>query len=58
MFDEEWKDLQFGGVEGHWGLFDKQCVLLCPFSVTMLMCMMMNSRKMKNLKLPTCLLKS
>lgn len=39
MFDEEWKDLQFGGVEGHWGLFDKH-------------------RKMKNLKLPTCLLKS
>jgi len=22
-FDEEWKDKQFGGVEGHWGLFTK-----------------------------------
>jgi exo-beta-1,3-glucanase (GH17 family) len=21
FFDEEWKDVQFGGVEGHWGLF-------------------------------------
>ena len=20
-FDENWKDAQFGGVEGHWGLF-------------------------------------
>jgi exo-beta-1,3-glucanase (GH17 family) len=20
-FDEEWKDIEFGGVEGHWGLF-------------------------------------
>jgi exo-beta-1,3-glucanase (GH17 family) len=23
MFDEEWKDKQFGGVEGWWGLFNK-----------------------------------
>jgi len=22
FIDEEWKDAQFGGVEGHWGLFD------------------------------------
>jgi exo-beta-1,3-glucanase (GH17 family) len=21
FFDEEWKDIEFGGVEGHWGLF-------------------------------------
>lgn len=26
MFDEKWKDDQFGGVEGHWGLFDQQYV--------------------------------
>lgn len=23
MFDEEWKDIKFGGVEGWWGLFNK-----------------------------------
>lgn len=23
MYDEEWKDIAFGGVEGYWGLFDK-----------------------------------
>lgn len=21
FFDEKWKDLKYGGVEGHWGLF-------------------------------------
>jgi exo-beta-1,3-glucanase (GH17 family) len=24
FFDEEWKDIEFGGVEGHWGLFTKE----------------------------------
>ena len=26
-FDETWKDAQFGGVEGHWGLFYSKCVI-------------------------------
>jgi hypothetical protein len=26
MFDEEWKDVKYGGVEGHWGLFNGECV--------------------------------
>ena len=26
FFDEEWKDVEFGGVEGHWGLFYQKCV--------------------------------
>jgi exo-beta-1,3-glucanase (GH17 family) len=25
--DEEWKDIKYGGVEGHWGLFTKEKVL-------------------------------
>ena len=25
-FDETWKDQEFGGVEGHWGLFYSKCV--------------------------------
>ena len=31
FFDEKWKDDEFGGVEGHWGLFYQKyvsCVLL------------------------------
>jgi len=27
FFDEKWKDLQFGGVEGHWGLFHQNKTL-------------------------------
>ncbi|RXW21947.1 hypothetical protein EST38_g3908 [Candolleomyces aberdarensis] len=27
MFDEEWKDIKFGGVEGWWGLFNKDRTL-------------------------------
>lgn len=27
-FDEQWKDAQFGGVEGWWGLFNQECVFL------------------------------
>ncbi|KAF6762137.1 glycoside hydrolase family 17 protein [Ephemerocybe angulata] len=27
MFDEEWKDVKFGGVEGWWGLFNKDRTL-------------------------------
>ncbi|KAF8812314.1 glycoside hydrolase family 17 protein [Phlegmacium glaucopus] len=26
-FDEEWKDIKYGGVEGHWGLFNKDRTL-------------------------------
>lgn len=29
-FDEEWKDIEFGGVEGHWGLFYQKCVRRVP----------------------------
>jgi len=27
FFDEKWKALQFGGVEGHWGLFHQNKTL-------------------------------
>ena len=27
MFDEDWKDKKFGGVEGWWGLFNKEYVV-------------------------------
>ena len=27
-FDETWKDAEFGGVEGHWGLFYSKYVQL------------------------------
>ena len=28
FFDETWKDQEFGGVEGHWGLFYSKCVVI------------------------------
>ena len=30
FFDETWKDIQFGGVEGWWGLFYAKYVSLSP----------------------------
>jgi len=24
LFDEQWKDEKYGGVEGYWGLFNKE----------------------------------
>ena len=31
FFDEVWKDIKYGGVEGHWGLFDEEYALFFHF---------------------------
>lgn len=33
VFDEPWKDAQFGGVEGYWGLFNYNKTLKAPLSL-------------------------
>ena len=36
MFDEEWKDEKYGGVEGHWGIFNGEYVFRPLSSVSSL----------------------
>ena len=50
------QEYRFGGVEGHWGLFDKKCVFHSDLEVdfVLLICMT-SSYNLKNITLPNCL---
>ena len=54
-FDETWKAEEFGGVEGHWGLFYSKYVT-APASLSHLLtawtCVF--SRTLKDITIPTC----
>lgn len=51
--DETWKDITFGGVEGHWGIFDTRYVL--DRSIVWMIANDRSSKKLKTgLTLPTC----
>lgn len=50
--DEKWKDDQFGGVEGHWGLFHQKYVS-CTIGGTMLT--YSSSRTLKHIEIPDCI---
>lgn len=52
--DEKWKDDMFGGVEGHWGLFNGEYVFHFLISKVILLTST-SSRTLKDgIKIPTC----
>ncbi|CAK5262780.1 unnamed protein product, partial [Mycena citricolor] len=53
-FDEGWKDAQFGGVEGWWGVFHAKFVI--PHRATYFSHSRLSSRTMKDVTIPTCTL--
>ena len=50
--DEKWKDDQFGGVEGHWGLFHQKYAS-CTIERTVLT--YPSSRTLKHIEIPDCI---
>ncbi len=52
-FDETWKDAQFGGVEGWWGLFNAEYVPTPSHSFKSLM-LSYCSKTLKNITIPDC----
>ena len=56
--DEEWQRIQFGGVEGYWGLFHDKCVSLrlawLYASLTGLPFPPPSSRTLKGITIPSC----
>ena len=59
-FDETWKDAQFGGVEGWWGLFNAEYVvylIIHPSSsqnTDPASCSALHSKTLKNITIPDC----
>lgn len=53
FFDEQWKDAQFGGVEGWWGLFNPEYVSFVLFLSSYVL-IFQHSKTLKDVTIPDC----